>query len=92
MKTLMTVILVGSLSAGVSASAAARDGVSFRVVIGAPPIAYVAPAPVYYYPPPQAVYYAPQVYYAPPVYYTPAPWGVRVGPSYYAGWNRHHRH
>lgn len=91
MKNILTVLLLGSLCAGLSGTAAARDHVSFSIAVGVPPVAYVAPAPVYYYPP-QAVYYAPRVYYAPPVYYAPAPWGIRTGTGFHAGWNGHHSH
>ena len=88
MKNILTVILLGSLCAGLSGTATARDHFNVGITIGAPAVAYVAPAPVYYYPQPQAVYYAP------PVYYAPAPWGVgvRYDRGYYAGWNRHHQH
>ena len=74
MKNKWTAFLIGTLLATLSGTAAARDHVSSSISVGAPRVAYLAPAPVYYYPPPQAVYYAPPV-----VYYVPAPWAVRVG-------------
>lgn len=88
MKNKRTAFLIGTLLATLSGMAAARDHVSFSISVGAPRVAYIAPAPVYYYPP-QAVYYAP-----PAVYYIPAPWAVRVDAGQHRSrhnWHRHHR-
>lgn len=79
-------ILTGTLLATLSATATARDQVSFSVFVGVPGVAYTAPAPVYYYPP-QAVYYAPPV-----VYYAPAPWAARADSGRHRGWHYRHRH
>ena len=91
MKRKLIISLLGVMLAAASGMAAARDRISFRLFIGAPGYAYVAPPPVYYAPPP--VYYVPppRVYYAPAVgYYEPAPWGWRARDKHHKGWRKRH--
>jgi hypothetical protein len=75
-------IIGGALLAGLSATAAARDNVSFSLSFGVPAYTYVAPPPPVYYAPAPEYYYEP----APAVYYAPPPRVVYYGPNY------RHRH